>query len=294
MQFFERYLQKALSRIGRMEFDVSANPLDPQLDEEIAKHFSEIAAKIKISEVLKDASKDIPELRGTAELFETDSSEPSDLEELEIYKQYGYKHRLSMEFEQLISLILYKNSWSSIRKEVEKDLFDYGVAITKDDIDLNNEVKLRRVKPSEFFCNYCEDESFSDLEYCGEVRLVTLTQLKAMSGDQIPVDRYDEIKTQVAEKYGNPRYSSANYNSLDLKCKIIDIEFAYCNLKLIDLLKKRGKAITDLNFNKMREFDKELIEMINTINEVIENNETNEIIVTGDLNAEISRNSEHV
>ena len=243
LKFFARMRQKALSRIGRMEFDVSANPLDPQLDEEIAKHFSEIAAKIKISEVLKDASKDIPELKGTAELFETDSSEPSDLEELEIYKQYGYKHRLSMEFEQLISLILYKNSWSSIRKEVEKDLFDYGVAITKDDIDLNNEVKLRRVKPSEFFCNYCEDESFSDLEYCGEVRLVTLTQLKAMSGDQIPVDRYDEIKTQVAEKYGNPRYSSANYNSLDLKCKIIDIEFASINMRNYQRSNKNGRTL---------------------------------------------------
>ena len=44
--------------------------------------------------------------------------------------------------------------------------------------------------------------------------------------------------------------------------RTIDIQFAFNNYKLINLLKKRGAAITALNFDKMRDYDKELEAMI--------------------------------
>jgi len=44
--------------------------------------------------------------------------------------------------------------------------------------------------------------------------------------------------------------------------RIVDITFAFNNHKMINLLKKRGAAITALNFDKMRLHDEELTAMI--------------------------------
>ena len=262
LKFFARTRMKALARVGRLEFDVSANPLDPQLDEEIARHFKEIEAKIKINSVIKEAEKENPALSAARKLFQTEATEPQDMQELEIYKQYGYKHRLSMEFEQLISLILYRNQWKAIRKQIEKDLFDYGVSIVKDDIDSNNEVTLRHVKASEFFCSYCDKEDFSDIEYNGETRLITLTQLKALAGDQIPNDKYDEIKDQVRQRYGNPRYTQSNANPLDMRCRIVDIEFASVDIKNYQRSFKKGrKLVSRARFSRRgRHTNKEFVQ----------------------------------
>lgn len=43
---------------------------------------------------------------------------------------------------------------------------------------------------------------------------------------------------------------------------VADIQFAYDNHELIALLRKRGAAITKLDFNKMEELDNELTIMV--------------------------------
>jgi len=50
--------------------------------------------------------------------------------------------------------------------------------------------------------------------------------------------------------------------TIEEKCDIQDIQFAYNNHKLISLLKKRGRAITNCKFDDMRSYDKAISELV--------------------------------
>ena len=86
--------------------------------------------------------------------------DPTDIEELEIFSEYTYKHRMSIEMEDAIKLVFYQNQLSETRKQVIDDLFDYGVAGYKDWIDSNGAVRVRRVNPENLIVGYSDKKNF--------------------------------------------------------------------------------------------------------------------------------------
>lgn len=67
----------------------------------------------------------------------------------------------------------------------------------------------------------------------------------------------EEIKDQQA-KHKNHKGKAKKTSELDTNVEVFDIQFAFRNHKLIHLLKQRGTAITNLDFEKMKQCEEQI------------------------------------
>ena len=114
------------------------------------------------------------------DLFNT--SDPSNLpeskEELDLYLQLNYKQSIEIAEEEAISTVLDYNRYEEIKKRLAYDLTVLGISCVKTSFNLANGVTVEYVDPANLVYSYTEDPNFEDIYYVGEVKSVSLEELK--------------------------------------------------------------------------------------------------------------------
>jgi hypothetical protein len=233
-----KFRKIALANLNKLGHNLVAKAIDPLALDQKEDYFAEKQANIIIKEQLS-------EIEGIEGIIDMESGDPQDIEELEIKKNYGYKHIAAMEAEQGIKLILSNNNYTEIAKKVKEDIFDFGVGGVREFFDQHGKIKVRRVKPQNWITSYSEESNFSDSRYMGEVINLSLVEIKEASGFS------NEDMEKIAEKTGFDFRSSENnfqknYSRSydDHKVDVLDLEFFSLNYlvneKRVD---KRGNEI---------------------------------------------------
>jgi len=226
---FSKFRRLAISRLAKQMYEVSADPIDSLAKSETEEHFKTSAAKIKLRNELNKIDPSLVELTPLVK----EEGEADTLDELELQKKYTYKHRMAIEMEQALSLILFMNKHPEQRKQSLEDLFDFGVAGFKEWIDPNGTVRLRRVSPYNVITNRVESASFQDLQHAGEVKEYSIADLKKLAGDQFTDKEYKDIAENVVGKYTNPitipYYTSMGAGYDDFKVRVLELEFYSVN-----------------------------------------------------------------
>lgn len=247
-----KYRRIALSKLYKAGYNIVASPIDPSAIEEKERELAVIKTRIALREELDkidpSVAQEIPDLQPMP-------GDPTDIEELEIFSEYTYKHRMSIEMEDAIKLVFYQNQLSETRKQVIDDLFDFGVAGYKDWIDSNGAVRVRRVNPENLIVSYSDKKNFSDAQHVGEVIELTISELKQWAGDQFTEDEYRKIAENVSGKYGNPRFmpenGTINRGYDKWKIRVLDMEFFSVNEDVYEQrVNRRGNKVFGLtNYN---------------------------------------------
>ena len=247
-----KYRRIALSKLYKAGYNIVASPIDPSAIEEKERELAVIKTRIALREELDkidpSVAQEIPDLQPMP-------GDPTDIEELEIFSEYTYKHRMSIEMEDAIKLVFYQNQLSETRKQVIDDLFDFGVAGYKDWIDSNGAVRVRRVNPENLIVSYSDKKNFSDAQHVGEVIELTISELKQRAGDQFTEDEYRKIAENVSGKYGNPRFmpenGTINRGYDKWKIRVLDMEFFSVNEDVYEQrVNRRGNKVFGLtNYN---------------------------------------------
>jgi hypothetical protein len=159
-------------------------------------------------------------------MFQSESGEPQDHDELEVFKKFKFRHHLAREAEQMISVIFNHNGMDEIRNQIKQDVFDFGVAIYKDWID-NGSVKIRNCRPENMVVSKCRFQDYRDVRYVGEVREMLISDLAKEAGDQFSIKDYNEIANAVAGHYDNPKTGGANIKTMN--------DFRYWKIRVLDL-----------------------------------------------------------
>lgn len=248
-----KFRRIALNKLKKVNYDIDAVAVDSLAVDEKEKYIAEQKAKLAIREAV---SKTDPQL---AEQLK-ENGDVEDFDELKVKELYTYKHNATVEMESGIDLVFKQNNIDYLREQIREDLFDYGVAGTKDWIDSNGAVRCRRVNPSAVITNYCKENDFSDKQYAGEVIRMTIADLKQSAGNQFVEDEYKEIAENVINKYGNPNYLpkatvySNGYD--DFNIDVLDMEFYSVNEAVYEKRRNaRGNPIFGrVDYNK-RESD---------------------------------------
>ena len=92
--------------------------------------------------------------------------------------QLNYKQSIELAEEELISQVLDKNKYHLIRKRLNYDLTVLGIACVKTAFNRAEGIKLEYVDPARIVYSYTEDPNFEDLYYVGEVRSMSLPDIK--------------------------------------------------------------------------------------------------------------------
>jgi hypothetical protein len=237
-----KFRRIALATLFKTDFSISVDAVDPVAQDDKKKFYADNAAKIILKKEFEKQGVD-PEIVPDPEV------DASSMQELDMYMNYSYKHRMAIEMEQGLELIMNLNKFENERIKVVEDLHDWGIGGYKEYFDAQGNIKIKRVNPMNLVMSYTTDPNFKDIQYVGEVTEMTIADLKQMAGDKIS----DEDYQMVAEKYSNKynvastlRDLNSNYNGVydGFRIKVLDLEFfSYNSMVLEERVNSKGNTV---------------------------------------------------
>ena len=132
---------------------------------------------------------------------------PKSKEELELHMQLSYKQAIEIAEEEVISNVLNYNKYDETKKRLAYDLTVLGIAAVKTNFNLANGVTVDYVDPANLVYSYTDDPNFEDIYYVGEVKSVSLEEIKK----QFPYLTQDELE-QIEKYPGDISYTRNYYN----------------------------------------------------------------------------------
>jgi len=150
-----------------------------------------------------------------------DPNRPQNPDEVSVYMQLNYKQNIEIAQEEAINYTLDYNKYDLVRRRLNYDLTVLGIACSKTSFNLQEGVKVDYVDPANLVYSYTEDPNFEDIWYVGEVKGVSMAELKKQFPHLTPSE-LEEI-----EKYpGNSNYRNDwNGRYFDDKVQLLYFEY---------------------------------------------------------------------
>jgi hypothetical protein len=126
---------------------------------------------------------------------------PETKEELDLHMQLSYKQSIEIAEEEAINNVLAANKWDLIRRRLNYDLTVLGIGCVKTSFNTSEGIKTEYVDPAYLVYSYTEDPNFEDIYYVGEVKAVTIPELKK----QFPGLSEEELY-KIQQMPGNRQY----------------------------------------------------------------------------------------
>ena len=117
----------------------------------------------------------------------------------------SYKQSVEIAEEELIENVFSYNKYDEIKKRLAYDLVVLGISCVKTDFNLANGITLDYVDPANLVYSYTEDPNFEDVYYVGEVKSVSLEEVKK----QFPY--LTDAELEEIQKYPGDSNYTRNY-----------------------------------------------------------------------------------
>jgi len=137
---------------------------------------------------------------------------PPSTEELDLYTQLNYKQSVEIAEEEIIKNVFHYNKYEDIQRRIAYDLAVLGIGVSKTSFNFSEGITVDYVDPASVVYSYTEDPNFEDIYYVGEVKNLSLSEVKRLY-PQLTDDDLKEI-----QKYKGPtNYSNyvRNYGGQD-------------------------------------------------------------------------------
>ena len=115
-----------------------------------------------------------------ADLYNTSNPEnlPKSKEELELVMQLNYKQAVEIAEEELIENVFAANKYKEDQRRIAYDLAVLGIGASKTSFNLSEGVTVNYVDPAAIVYSYTEDPNFEDIYYVGEVKNLSIAEIK--------------------------------------------------------------------------------------------------------------------
>ena len=193
-----KFVDIVANGITEKKYEISAYAQDPESVKKRTDYASalmqDMAAKEQLSKLKENLGIDAFNTSNPEEL-------PQSKEELSLHMQLDYKQSIEIAEEEVINQVLAKNKFDEIRKRFNYDLTVLGIGAVKTNWNKANGVKVEYCDPANLVYSYTEDPNFEDIYYIGEVKAVTIPELKK----QFPNIPQEELK-RIEDMPGNREY----------------------------------------------------------------------------------------
>ena len=202
-----KFVDIVVNGMSNKSYDIQTVAQDPFSVEQKSKYAKAVSRDVNMRQTLENFKSDLG-----LDLYNV--SNPSDLpasqEELDLYMQMSYKQTVEIAEEELIDNTLAVNKYEQTKKRLAYDLTVLGICSTKTNFNKAEGIKVEYVDPAYMVYSYTEDPNFEDIYYVGEVKSITIAELKK----QFP-DISDEELQKIQSMPGNSQYVTGwgNYDS---------------------------------------------------------------------------------
>ena len=195
-----KFVDIVVNGISQKSYDIKAYAQDPAS----VKARTEYASKIQEDMLAKEYLNGLKDTLGIS-LFQSmdPSTLPESPEELELHMQLSYKQSIEIAEEEAISSVLAQNKYDLVRRRLNMDLTVCGIAAAKTNFNTAEGITVDYVDPAYMVYSYTEDPNFEDIYYVGEVKAITIPELKKEFPD---IDK-EELE-RIQKMPGNRQYLS--------------------------------------------------------------------------------------
>lgn len=129
---------------------------------------------------------------------------PDSEEEAELYLATNIKTDAEIAAQIATNLTLSWNNFNdnTYRRCVD-DIASIGMSVTKRTNDPNYGIKVSYVDPSRFVHSYTEDPNFDDITYAGDIKRITIAELRRISNGELSEEDLKKIAQKVKYKNNN-------------------------------------------------------------------------------------------
>ena len=199
--------------ITQKQYDITSYAQDPESLQKRTEYASNILFDMNTKEDQAIAS----ELIGVSFKKSAIPNEelPETLEERDLHMQLSYKQAIEIAEEEAINTVLATNEFDLTKARVNQDLVNIGIGITKTSFNPAEGIVVKYVDPAYCVWSYTEDPNFDDIYYVGEVKSITIPELKK----EFPHISDEELE-RIQKSPGNRRlirgFENYDYNTVQV------------------------------------------------------------------------------
>jgi len=193
-----KFVDIVVNGISQKSYDIKAYSQDPSS----VKRRTEYASKLQEDMVAKEYLDGLKQTLGI-DLYQSPSgvTVPESKEELELHMQLSYKQSIEIAEEEAISTVFAQNKYDLVRRRLNMDLTTIGIAAGKTNFNTAEGITVDYVDPAYMVYSYTEDPNFEDIYYVGEVKSITIPELKK----EFPGISQEELE-RIQKTPGNRQY----------------------------------------------------------------------------------------
>jgi len=194
-----KFVDIVVNGMSQRTYDVKTMAQDPESRKQRTDYAQKLYQDIMLEKYYEAVEQIFPsmDLRN----FEKTQETPESTDELPMHLQLNYKQSIEIAEEEVIDQVLAKNKYDLTRKRLNEDLVILGIAAVKTTWNKSEGVVIDYCDPANMVWSYTEDPNFEDLYYVGEIKYLTIPQLKLQFPNLTP----EEIE-QIEKYKGNSEY----------------------------------------------------------------------------------------
>jgi len=193
-----KFVDIVVNGISGKSYDIKAYAQDPSS----IKKRTDYASMLYEDMVAKEYLDSLKQTLGI-DLYQTPNIDtvPESKDELELHMQLSYKQSIEIAEEEAIASVLAQNKYDLTRKRLNMDLTVLGIACAKTGFNTAEGITVDYVDPAYVVYSYTEDPNFDDVYYVGEVKSITIPELKK----EFPSISEEELE-RIQKMPGNSQY----------------------------------------------------------------------------------------
>jgi len=141
---------------------------------------------------------------------------PESEDELELHMQLNYKQSIEIAQEQALTNVFDLNKYHLLKKRLDYDTTVLGISCVKNSFNTAEGIKIDYVDPADIIYSYTESPYFDDIYYVGEIKRLTIPELKKQfpeltDEDIIKIEGYGSGTLKLRNKFSTVDATDNNY-----------------------------------------------------------------------------------
>ena len=227
----QKFVNLLIGGMVNQDYKIQCNAIDPTSKTRRSKDRDKFYNNLLLDQELRRMEEEtgIP-------LVSKKGFHPESEEELELYMDIDYKQAIEIGTEEIIEHIFQHNDWSeTIAKRIIRDLVENAEGRLRLYYDNNNKIRLRYVDIEKAIRTPSSQPDLSDVDYNGEIRYMTLREIRRMS-DDMSEEEFFKLARNAVKKQGTHKwhwgdtwrddnmYEGNTYSFEDLRVEVMDFE----------------------------------------------------------------------
>lgn len=223
LQIVPKFMNLLVNQMSERLFDVKAEATDRYSTDLKENHRKQLR-----DYVLSKPAIDLVKKHIGVDLEPPNSDEyPTTTEEVELFMKLKYKPAIEIATEEALKYTLDLNDYDEIQSSVIYDIASIGLGAVKHTTDNTRGITIEYVDPADVVYSYPTHKNFKDVHYYGEVKRITIMELKRLSGNKFSNDELKDLVKSTSEwtSYHGTGINQQHYREDDIENVMVDVMF---------------------------------------------------------------------